>query len=112
MRFIPYTKATEDFSADQAMTMEPVNRERLPHVINQLEKKYMQDWTEARKNQIFDEIGQFAKRISTLGEKNGVIIVKKYGDDLGAHVESFDVEKMNTTLNDYPQLVEKTRSLL
>lgn len=111
MRFIPYTKAIENFPADQTITVEPVNRERLPQVIEQLANKYMQEWTEARKNQIFDEIGQFAQRISALGEKNGVIIVKKYGDDLGAQVESFDVEKMNTTLNDYPQMVEKIRSL-
>lgn len=112
MRFIPYTNATGDFPVDQIITVEPVNREHLPQVIEQLETKYMQEWTEARKNQIFDEIGQFAQRISALGEENGVTIVKKYGDDLGAHVESFDVEKMNATLDSYPQLVDKIRHLL
>jgi signal transduction histidine kinase/DNA-binding NarL/FixJ family response regulator len=112
MRFIPYTKATEESPADQAITAEPIDRERLPQVIEQLENKYMQEWTEARKNQIFDEIGHFAHRISTLGEENGVMMVKKYGDDLGAQVESFDVEKMNATLDNYPQLIENIRSLL
>jgi signal transduction histidine kinase/DNA-binding NarL/FixJ family response regulator len=112
MRFIPYTKATEESPADQAITAEPIDRERLPQVIEQLENKYMQEWTEARKNQIFDEIGHFAHRISALGEENGVMMIKKYGDDLGAQVESFDVEKMNATLDNYPQLIENIRSLL
>lgn len=111
MRFIPYTKAIEDSLADQTITEASVNHERLQQVIERLENEYMQEWTEARKNQIFDEIGHFARRISALGEENGVTTVKQYGDDLGAQADNFDVEKMNTTLNDYPQLVEKIRAL-
>jgi hypothetical protein len=30
---------------------------------------------------------------------------------LGAQVESFDVEKMNATLDNYPQLIENIRYL-
>jgi CheY-like chemotaxis protein len=111
MRFIPYTKAAEEPPADRTITAELIDRDRLPQVIEQLENKYMQEWTEARKNQIFDEIGHFAQRISALGEENGIMMVKKYGDDLGAQVESFDVEKMNATLNNYPQLIENIKSL-
>jgi CheY-like chemotaxis protein len=112
LRFIPHTQAIEQSPAGRTITAEPIDRERLPQVIEQLENKYMQEWAGVRKNQIFDEIGQFAQRISALGEENGVMMVKKFGDDLGAQVESFDVEKMNTTLNEYPQLVENIRYLL
>jgi CheY-like chemotaxis protein len=111
MHFIPYTKTTEDSPPDRTIPVEPINRERLPLVIEQLENTYMQAWEQARKNQIFDEIGRFAQRIHALGEENGVMPVKKYGEDLSAQVESFDVEKMNTTLEEYPQLVENIKNL-
>ncbi len=111
MRFVPTTQSTAQSPDDRNITVEQINRERLPRIIQLLENKYKQEWTKARKNQIFDEIGDFAQRISALGEENGVMTVKKYGDDLSAQVESFDVEKMNATIDSYPQLVEKIKSL-
>jgi signal transduction histidine kinase/CheY-like chemotaxis protein len=111
MRFIPYSRAAQETAAEQTIPAESIDRDRLPQLIEQLENKFMQAWTQVRKNQIFDEIGNFAQRISMLGQANGVVMVKEYGDDLAAQVESFDVEKMNTTLNDYPQLVEKIKNL-
>jgi signal transduction histidine kinase/CheY-like chemotaxis protein len=111
MRFIPCSRSGEETPADRTIDAEAIDRERLPHLIEQLENKYMQAWTEVRKNQVFDEIGHFAQRISELGEKSGVMIVTKYGNDLTAQVESFDVEKMNTTLDAYLQLVERIKNL-
>jgi signal transduction histidine kinase/AmiR/NasT family two-component response regulator len=110
MRFLPYTKNSEDIRTDRTITSEPINRDLLPSVIEQLENRFMQEWTETRNNQIFDEIGQFARHISELGENNDVMLLKTYGEDLSTYVESFDVEKMNTILNDYPQMVEKIKS--
>jgi signal transduction histidine kinase/DNA-binding NarL/FixJ family response regulator len=111
MRFIPYSRSVEETPAEQTAPAESIDRERLPQLIEQLENNYMQAWTEVRKNQVFDEIGNFALRISALGQKNGVVMVKSYGDDLTTQVESFDVEKMNATLDNYPQLIEDIKSL-
>jgi CheY-like chemotaxis protein len=111
MRFIPHTRATEDLPSDASPAVEPINLNSLTKVLGQLENKYHKKWTEAQKNQEFDEIAEFAQHIMKLGVENNINILKTYGEDLKAHVGSFDVEKMNTTLNDYPHMVETIKTL-
>jgi hypothetical protein len=71
----------------------------------------MQMWEEIRKNLFFDEIGEFGHRISELGEAYTIADLNKYGEELSGHAESFDVEKMNTTLNAYPEIIAAVKSL-
>ncbi|MGD8833847.1 MAG: ATP-binding protein [Desulfobacteraceae bacterium] len=110
-RFIPHTRATENLPSDAPPAAEPIDHHCLARIIGQLENKYHQKWTEAKKNQEFDEIAEFGQHIMKLGEKNDINILKTYGEDLQAHVGSFDVEKMNMTLNDYPNMVETIKTL-
>jgi signal transduction histidine kinase/response regulator of citrate/malate metabolism len=111
IRFISHTKVIKDILEDPTIAVGPVDLDLLPQVVQQLENRYMRKWKEAKKNQVFDEIGEFAQHISALGEAKKVKLLKTYGEKLTAHVESFDVENMNTTLNDYPKMVESIKSL-
>ena len=111
MRFIPHTMATEDLPGDASPAVEPINLNSLTKVLGQLENKYHKKWTEAKKNQEFDEIAEFAQHIVKLGVENDIKILKTYGEELNAQVGSFDVEKMNTTLNDYPNMIETIKIL-
>ncbi len=111
VRFIPHTRGKAVFPQDRAIVWEPIDLDRLPRVIEQLENKYMRIWTETRKNHFFNEIGDFAQQMMELGEKNAIVLLKTYGEDLVAHVESFDVENMNTALKAYPKMVETIKAL-
>lgn len=111
IRFISHTKETKDTPEDLTIAVGPVDLELLPKVVEQLENRYMRMWNNAKKNQVFDEIGEFAQHIRALGEAKKVTILKTYGENLSTHVESFDVENMNTTLNNYPKMVESIKSL-
>jgi len=47
-----------------------------------------------------------------LGEKYSLDVLIKFGDDLSNQAGQFDVENMNITLDTFPELIEKLRSLL
>lgn len=111
-RFIPHTckEKKDDEQARDALV--ELNIERLPQVIEALEDTFMQTWSEAKQNQFFDAIGEFADQIIRLGEENSVILLTEYGKDLRMHVESFDVEHVNTALDAYPELIQSIKALL
>ena len=90
--------------------MAPVDAYLLPRVIGLLEDKYMQMWEKVRQDLFFDKIGEFGRQLSELGNTYAVAVLKNYGEELSAHAESFDVEKMNTTLNAFPEVVAGLKS--
>jgi two-component system sensor histidine kinase EvgS len=107
------TDKVEPVEADQSAPLEePVDVNHLPIVIDQLENHYTRVWEETKKNHFFNEIGDFAKEMVTLGEIYGVPPLITYGDELNAYVERFDVENMNATLDAYHELIEKIKKLL
>jgi signal transduction histidine kinase/CheY-like chemotaxis protein len=110
-RFIGRDMKTEAQSEEQPDEPEMPDPERLTSVIAQLQNEYMQMWKQAKRNQFFDEIGEFAHRLRVLGSECKIIMLKTYGDELAAHVESFDVENMNAALNSYPAMVAAIQTL-
>ena len=110
-KFIPHTKAAERSPDDDAGAVASINPNLLSNVVQQLENRFQRQWTTAKNNQEFEEIANFAQQIMKLGEKNEISILKTYGENLSAHAGSFDVEKMNSTLNDYPSMVESIKTL-
>lgn len=112
IRYIPHTRETKDIPEKPNVELESIDLDLLHEVIDLLENRYLQKWKEAKKNQVFDEIGEFADNIRELGKEKNISALKTYGKKLSAHVESFDVENMNTALNGYPKMVEHIKSLL
>ena len=110
-KFIPHTNIAGHSPGDESGAEESINPNLLSKIIQQLENRFQRQWTTARNNQEFEEIANFAQQIMQLGEKNEISILKTYGEDLNTHVGSFDVEKMNSTLNDYPNMVESIKTL-
>jgi signal transduction histidine kinase/CheY-like chemotaxis protein len=112
-RFLPHARQDpDDTETRDATPAEPVDLAILSRVIQVLEKDLMPVWEQTRKKRFFDEIGAFALQLSRLGEEQGVTLLKTFGDELHVHAESFDVEKMNTTLDDFPRLVARIKDLL
>jgi two-component system sensor histidine kinase EvgS len=110
-RFIGFTKIEQTVREEPVTAMGMVNPRLTAKVVGLLEGEYMQMWKEIRKNLFFDEIGKFGHRISELGATYTIADLTKYGEELSVHAESFDVEKMNTTLNAYPEVIIAIKSL-
>jgi signal transduction histidine kinase/DNA-binding response OmpR family regulator len=111
-RFIGRAVKTEAPSEEQPDEPEMPDPERLTSVIAQLQNEYMQIWKQTRRNQFFDEIGEFARQLRALGSESKIMRLKTYGDELAAHVENFDVENMNAALNSYPVMVAAIHSMV
>jgi response regulator RpfG family c-di-GMP phosphodiesterase len=110
-RFIPHTESEPGDRDAPATAMGKLSQRLVCKVVGLLEGEYMQMWQEIRKNLFFDEIGEFGRRIRELGTAYTITDLNKYGEELSAHAESFDVEKMNTTLNAYPEIITAVKSL-
>jgi len=85
--------------------------EKIPEIIEKLESDLTEIWKTAKQNGFFNEIEAFGNQIREMGETYSLAILRQYGEDLINHVSSFDIEQMNITLNNYPQLIEKIKSL-
>ena len=120
--FIRYDKtaASEESAREEAMGKpdaeieEPVSAEvlaGLPALIQQLETEYRELWEKARSNGFFEDIGTFAKNMIQAGEAYQLELLREFGNNLEAQVSSFDIERINITMDTYPKLVQRVKTL-
>jgi len=81
----------------------------LPELLEKLENEFNPLWKSARQSGFFDDIAEFGNQINELGMNYSYKILEKYGKDLNSQVSSFDIEKINTTLDAYPRIIEKLK---
>ncbi len=81
----------------------------LPEIIQRLEGEFMQAWEFARQHGAFDEIEDFARQIKALGAKYSLTILEQFGHDMLTHVQNFDIDQIEASLDTYPQLIEHLR---
>jgi signal transduction histidine kinase/CheY-like chemotaxis protein len=110
MRFIAYTWKESPAHEKRIIATEKVDVRRLPEVIERLENQYTRLWMQVRKNLFFEDIGEFARQISELGERSDLLILKTYGEELVGYVENFDVENMNSALEAFPRTTATIKS--
>jgi response regulator RpfG family c-di-GMP phosphodiesterase len=109
-RFIGHATRRHDPQEVPASDLTPARFDLFPQILERLENECMQRWTATRQNLFFDEIDDFACRVSTLGDAHSLAILSRYGADLSAHAKAFDVEQVNNALSLYPQIVAKLKS--
>jgi signal transduction histidine kinase/CheY-like chemotaxis protein len=109
-RFIGHAAWRHDPQETPAPDLTPARFDLFPQILERLENECMQRWTAARQNLFFDEIDDFAHRVSALGDAHELTILSRYGMDLSAYVKAFDVEQVNSALSLYPQIVAKLKS--
>ena len=109
-RFIGHAARRREPQEAPASDLTPARFDLFPQILELLENECMQRWTAIRQNLFFDEIDDFARRVSAVGEAHSLAILSRYGTDLSAHVKAFDVEQVNSALSLYPQIVAKLKS--
>jgi signal transduction histidine kinase/DNA-binding NarL/FixJ family response regulator len=110
-RFIGYCELEQVLSRQPDSAPEMANLRLAAKAVGLLEGEYMQTWKKIRKNLFFDAIGEFGHRIGELGTAYALVNLTQYGEELSTHAENFDVEKMNATLNAYPDIIAAIKSL-
>ncbi|MFZ0242542.1 MAG: ATP-binding protein [Desulfobacterales bacterium] len=109
-RFIGYADRLYEPREAPASDLTPARFDLFPQILELLENECMRRWTATRQNLFFDEIDDFARRVSALGDAYSLAILRRYGTDLSAHVKAFDVEQVNSALSLYPQIVANLKS--
>ena len=109
-RFIGHAARRLEPQEASTSDLTPARFDLLPQILERLENEFMQRWTATRQNLFFDEIDDFARRVSALGDAHSLAILSRYGTDLSAHVKAFDVEQVNSALSLYPQIVAQLKS--
>ena len=109
-RFIGHAARPREPQEAPASDLTPARFDLFPQILELLENECMQRWTATRQNLFFDEIDDFARRVSAIGDAHSLAILSRYGTDLSAHVKAFDVEQVNSALSLYPQIVAKLKS--
>lgn len=83
----------------------------LPAILHTLETELTETWNAVKSTGFFDEIGEFAKRIQALGKEFRIGFLEEYGSELYTQSESFDIEKINKTMEMFPELIERVRRI-
>lgn len=110
-RFIPYsrekrTRETRLSVKSEKDVLVSESFETSPEIIGHLEKELMKSWESVCKNEIFDEIENFGKRVREFGQKYSLKSIQDFGNKLIIHTGNFDVDQIKQTLNSYPKLVK------
>ncbi|MBI9038226.1 MAG: tetratricopeptide repeat protein [Bacteroidales bacterium] len=87
-------------------------KENLAEIINVLEKEFLVDWKNIKKNHFVHEIIDFGTKIKEIGSKYSFEYLENYGNNLVLFAKSFDIVSMDTSLNSFPDIVEKLKTFL
>ena len=86
--------------------------QNLPNLIKILKNEYLQNWHKIKDMGDFTLIKSFADRLEELGKKSDIAFLTHYAKTLQTSCESFDIEKIDYLMNNYPPLIDKMEKLL
>ncbi len=114
VRFLPreeLKKSTPAPTMDPVDALSPQARNELPDIITRMEKDLMKQWESVRHIQRIPDIEDFGCRVKSLGEAHGMGAISEYGENLLYHVGGFDIDHIQSTLDRFPELIERIKKL-
>ncbi|MCD4650363.1 MAG: PAS domain S-box protein, partial [Candidatus Cloacimonetes bacterium] len=104
MRFLPYTtdSAEPELPESGLIVLNENQIARLPELISNIDKEGIPYWERISKTPIISKIRGFAESISEMGMKFEIPIVTVWGNNLLSLADSFDVEKMQQKVSEFP----------
>jgi CheY-like chemotaxis protein len=114
-RFLPYSILSDTETAGDRppvfhKPIPPGVLKNIPGVIENLEA-FMAEWAAVRQKQYIPDIQHFGEEIKKLGDQHEIKEVSEYGDHLLFHISSYDIEKIFTALEMYPNLIETLKEI-
>jgi signal transduction histidine kinase len=84
---------------------------KIESTINHLEE-ISELYDNVMKHKEFDEIKEFAQKLQDIAELNDCKFIKEYAINLSIQTANFDIEKIETTLDNYPSLINSIKKAL
>ncbi|MCP4151234.1 MAG: response regulator [bacterium] len=120
MKFLPHTAPDETPAPDTTTGEKDIQTapglaaetlEKLPQLISTLDCVYMERWEKIKKTFIMQDIDSFATDIIKLGGEYGVNLLTAWGEKLAGYLQSFDMHKVQETIETFPELVKEITAL-
>jgi PAS domain S-box-containing protein len=84
---------------------------KLPELISRLENGISVKFGKLKKEFIINDIEDFAKNIQKLGKEYGVSMLFNWGEKLSTQADSFDLENLTLTLNEFESILNNIKSI-
>jgi hypothetical protein len=115
-RFLPYSLEKSDPPEAKAdslcedigdfhLLLEPAIHDRLPEMVQILRNDFALRWKKINNTYLFKDIELFANDMKAFGENFGSLGFSQWAEAVLSQARNFDMEKLPTTLNHFPQLV-------
>jgi CheY-like chemotaxis protein len=82
----------------------------LLEIVNILQKEYIPKWNEVKSGMFIDDVVNFAKSLTKLGDDHQIKALIEYGDNLSQAADSLRIEKMSEILEQFPAVIKKIPS--
>ncbi len=79
--------------------------------LRQIENEYMDAWEKANELKEFNSIRAFAEGIHHIGITYTIKLLADYGDRLIMHCDNYDIEKIDSSLADFPAYINKMKEI-
>lgn len=83
----------------------------IPEVVKKLEGEFMKTWEAFEEKQPMNDVTAFGSELKKLGEQYKIKFIYQYGDSLLSAVESFDIDRMQRGLKEFPKMIEQIKSI-
>ncbi len=96
-------------SSNQKLNTEEIseNQTLKRSVFEEFRLEYFPKWEAIKERNIIDEIHGFGEVIWTFGKKHKLNKITEYGENIVLHTNNFDIEKIETYLNSFPNLINE-----
>ncbi|MDM8522246.1 ATP-binding protein [Desulfococcaceae bacterium HSG8] len=85
--------------------------ENLPGLMKALETEIMHEWKDLKGAMEMDVIEDFARKLTELSQAHNYKPLKGYADNLTEFVQSFDIEQIEHTLNEFPVIYDNVKGI-
>lgn len=79
------------------------------HIAKLLQEHYIQVWDKIRKRQRIPDIKQFSGEIGQLGEQAGIEGLVNYSHTLAGYADTVDIDKLQSSLADFPVMLKQLK---
>ncbi len=84
---------------------------RLPELIDKLENQFTPRWQDFQDKQPMNEVKTFAGDLQDLGQNYQIDFLRQFAENLIMSVQQYDVDKILSALNEFPELINKLKSI-
>ena len=84
--------------------------EKIPEIIEALNKNFMEEWESLRETKIVGEIKDFGEEVEKLGNNYNLEFISQWGSEISHLAGSFDIENLSINLEKFPELIKKLKN--